>query len=61
MREVAGSTPGLDFYLLCESICVLSSFIRKRIIGICGRICTTSRTEILHIAHHYVYALSGLE
>jgi hypothetical protein len=22
MREVAGSTPGLDFYLLCEPICV---------------------------------------
>jgi hypothetical protein len=21
MREVAGSTPGLDFYILCESIC----------------------------------------
>jgi hypothetical protein len=22
MREVTGSTPGLDFYLLCEPICV---------------------------------------
>jgi hypothetical protein len=22
MREVAGSTPGLDFYILCEPICV---------------------------------------
>jgi hypothetical protein len=22
MREVAGSTPGLDFYLLCEPVCV---------------------------------------
>jgi hypothetical protein len=22
MREVAGSTPGLDFYLSCEPICV---------------------------------------
>jgi hypothetical protein len=22
MRAVAGSTPGLDFYLLCELICV---------------------------------------
>jgi hypothetical protein len=22
MREVAGSTPGLEFYLLCEPICV---------------------------------------
>jgi hypothetical protein len=22
MREVAGFTPGLDFYLLCEPICV---------------------------------------
>jgi hypothetical protein len=22
MREVVGSTPGLDFYLLCEPICV---------------------------------------
>jgi hypothetical protein len=21
MREVAGSTPGLDFYILCEPIC----------------------------------------
>jgi hypothetical protein len=22
MREVAGSTPGLDFYILCEPVCV---------------------------------------
>jgi hypothetical protein len=27
MREVAGSTPGLDFYLLCEPICVSLSWL----------------------------------
>jgi hypothetical protein len=27
MREVAGSTPGLDFYLLCELICVFLRLI----------------------------------
>jgi hypothetical protein len=29
MREVAGSTPGLDFYLLCEPICVSLRLLRS--------------------------------
>jgi hypothetical protein len=33
MREVAGSTPGLDFYLLCELICVLLRLFWYKNIG----------------------------
>jgi hypothetical protein len=30
MREAAGSTPGLDFYLLCEPICVSLRLIKNK-------------------------------
>jgi hypothetical protein len=29
MRDVASSTPGLDFYLLCEPIVFLLVFVKK--------------------------------
>jgi hypothetical protein len=56
MREVAGSTPGLDFYLLCEPVCVsLHCTLYKQLVfdhtlmrkGSVGRSCRAIGSKIL--------------